>query len=394
MRWWMALTALVCAGLGMAQRSAVEPAWRLVAEGKRTEAVVLLRGLVKTDPRNADARLLLGSLLMEAGERSESIAQLTEAVRLLPNSAEAHNALGEAYNTFGETKSALPEFRRAVALDRRHSQAHVNLAAVLLAQGDAQSAMPHLNQAIQLLGDKPDAAYPRFLRAQVYSEQREPAKAASDLERAVSLRPDFAEAWSDLGEARKNLSDDDGALAAFRRAVELSPGDAVAQTRLGSKLLDSGKAHEAIPHLDEAVRLDPENQSALNGLQRALRQDGQAEKADVVKKKLAELLLERDRDDQNQTAALELNNRGAALEKSGDVKGALEKYRAAAELQPGHVGIQINLAVALLKLGYWDEGISRMRAALKRDPGNTQLKKAIEDALAQARAHGVVLSKQ
>jgi tetratricopeptide (TPR) repeat protein len=231
------------------------------------------------------------------------------------------------------------------------------------------------------------------LRAKIYSGQRDSNKAASDLERAVALQPDFAEAWSDLGEARKYLSDDDGALAAFRRAVELNPRDPVAQTRLGSQFLDSGKAHEAIPHLDEAARLDPQNQSALNGLQRALRQDGQSEKADAVKKQLAALLLERDRTDQNETAALELNNRGAELEKAGDVKGALEKYRAAAKLEPGHVGIQTNLAVALLKLGYWDEGISQMRAALQRDPGNPQLKKALDDALAQARAHGIVLSK-
>ena len=232
------------------------------------------------------------------------------------------------------------------------------------------------------------------MAGKVYGERRDSAKAASDLERAVALQPDFAEAWSDLGEARKNLADDDGALAALRRAVKLNPGDAVAQTRLGSTLLESGKPHEATPHLDEAVRLDPQNQSALNALQRALRQDGQVERADAVKKQLAQLLLSRDIADQNLTAALELNNRGAELEKGGDVRGALEKYRAAAKLQPEHVGIQINLAVALLKLGYWDEGISQMRAALARDPGNTQLQKALEDALAQARAKGIVLREQ
>ena len=392
--WWIALPVLACASVAMAQQSTLEAAWRLAAAGKRSEAVTLLRRLVQTDPRDADARLLLGSLLMDAGERAESISQLNEAVRLRPQSAEAHNALGEAYNTFGDTKAALPEFKRAVELDSRHAQAHVNLASALLAEGDSQSAIPHLERAIQLFGEKPDAAYPHYLLAKVYTDQRDSAKAASQLERAVALQATFAEAWSDLGEARKNLSDDDGALAAFRRAVELNSGDAVAQTRLGTMLLENGKAHDAIPHLEEAVRLDKENQSALNALQRALRQDGQVERADAVKKTLADLLASRDSADQNLTAALELNNRGAELEKSGNVKGALEKYRAAAKLQPGHVGIQINLAVALLKLGYWGEGIAQMRDALKRDPGNTQLKKALEDALAQARAHGIVIRNQ
>jgi tetratricopeptide (TPR) repeat protein len=392
MRRFLIVLAIACATL--AQQPEMETAWRLVAQGKRGEAVSLLRGLIKKYPQNADARLLLGSLLMEAGEQTESIAQLSEAVRLRPKSAETHNALGEAYNTFGQTKSARPEFERAVELDARHAQAHVNLAAILLSEEDADSALPHLDEAIRLLGPKPDAGYPHYLRAKVYSERRDFSKAAADLEQAVARKPDFAEAWSDLGEARKNLSDEDGALASFRKAVELSPDDAVAETRLGSALLERGKPHDAVPYLDRSVRIDPKDQSALNALQRALRQDGQVERADAVKNQLTQLLRARDQADQNLVAAIELNNRGAELEKNGDVSGALEKYRAAAKLRPEHIGIQINLAVALLKLGHWNEGISQMRDALRRDPGNQQLQTALEDALTQAREHGIVISKQ
>jgi protein O-GlcNAc transferase len=393
--WWFQVSlAIACACLAMAQKPAVETAWQLLAQGKRDQAVTLLRDLIQADPRNADARLLLGSVLMENGERSESIAQLGEAVRLLPKSAEAHNALGEAYNAFGETTAAQPEFERAVELDPRHAQAHVNLASILLQRGEAARAVPHLDQAIRLFANRPDAAEPHYLRAKVYSEERDIAKASSELERAVELRPDFAEAWSDLGDARKNLSDGKGALSAFRRAVALSPRDAVAQVRLGALLLDTGASHDAVEHLDIAVRLDPKNQSALNALQRALRQDGQSERAEAAKKKLAELLRKRDEGDQKLVAALEINNRGAELEKTGDLRGALEKYRAALELLPEHVGIRVNLAVALLKLGNWEEGIAQMREALRREPGNAKLLKALEDALAQAKAHGIALPKE
>ena len=86
----------------MAQRQSIDAARALIAQGKRDEAVVLLRDMIKTDPHNADARLLLGNLLMEQRRQVESIAELSEAVRLLPRSAEAHNSLGEAYNAFGE----------------------------------------------------------------------------------------------------------------------------------------------------------------------------------------------------------------------------------------------------------------------------------------------------
>lgn len=388
LRGWPALPlALACAVLAMAEQSPVEKAWSLIAKGQRNQAIALLREIITADPRNGDARLLLGSVLMEEGQRADSIAQLSEGVRLRPKSAEAHNALGEAYQAFGETKAAQPEFERAIQLDSRHAQAHANLAAVLLQRGEAQGAVPHLDLAIRLFGQKPDAAYSHYLRAKIYSAQRDSAKAIAELEKAVALRPDFAEAWSDLGDARKGLFEDQGALTAFRRAVELNPDDAVARTRLGSKLLDDGQAHEAVLQLQQAVRLDPKNQSALNSLQLALRQDGQTEQANAVKRRLAEVLRERDHADQNLVTAIELNNRGATLEKSGDMLGASEKYRAALDLIPEHVGIRTNLAVALLKLGKWDEGLSQMREALRRDPDNVDLQTALDDALRQHRAH-------
>lgn len=378
------------AGAQQQRRPEIEKAWALVARGQRAEAIAHLRGLVKTAPRDADARLLLGSLLMEAGERAESLGNLGEGVRLRPKSAEAHNAFGEAHHAFGDLPRARAEFEIAVGLDPAFSQGRVNLASVLLEQGEARAAAPHLDRALRLLGQKPDAAYPLYLRAKIFAESRDAAKAVHDLEQAVALRPDFAEAWSDLGESRKALANDEGAVAAFQKAVELDPSDAVARTRFGTLLLSLDRPHDAVAHLREAARLDPKNQSALYGLQSALRQDGQLAQAEEAKRRLAELIRERDLNDQNLVKAIELNNRGAGLEKVGDVRAALDKYRAALELQPEHVGIRTNLAVALLKLGQWTEGIAQLREALRRDPSNQQLQAALDDALAQARAHGIL----
>lgn len=390
---WLLGFLIAYASLAAGQKPDVETAWKLIAQGQRDQAVTLLRELIQAEPRNADARLLLGSVLMEGGQRSESIAQLREAVKLLPASAEAHNALGEAYNTFGELSEARPEFARAVELDPRHAQAQANLGDVLVQLGESDAAVPHLDQAIRLFGGKADSAYARYLRARIYNDHGDAAKAAVELDQAVQLRPEFAEAWSDLGAARKTLGDDSGALSAFRQAVSFKPEDAVAQYRLGSQLLETGAAHEAVDHLEAAARLDTKNQSVLNALQRALRQDGQLARADAVKKRLTEVLRERDEADQKMVAAFELNNRGAELEKAGDIRGALEKYRAALDLLPEHAGIRANVAVALLKLGDWQEGIAQMRQALQRDPGNDKLQKALDHAVVQAKAHGIVLDK-
>ena len=366
-----------------AQDNAVEQAWGLLRQGLRPQAVALLRRIIAERPRDAEARLLLGSILQEDGNRDESVAQLTEAVRLRPQSAEAHNALGEALNAFGERAAARPEFEAAVRLDPAFAQAQVNLGLVLLQAGQFHAAGEALDRALQLLPLEPDTAYAHYLRAKVATEQNAVDQAAAQLSAAVALRPDFAEAWSDLGQARKTLLQDAPALAAFERAAALSPADPVVQTRLGSELLDEGKIPPAVKHLREAARLDTRNQTALYKLQLALRAVGQREEADLVKRRLSELLLENDRRAQRALSAVEVNNQGSALEKTGDLRGALEKYRAALQLNPDHAGIRVNLAVVLLRLGRWDDGMAELRETLKRDPGNSAARAAIEDAQRQ-----------
>jgi Flp pilus assembly protein TadD len=247
----------LCAGLLWAQqRPPVEEAWALLAKGQRQQAIALLHKIIRDNPRDADARLLLGSVLQEEGDGGESIAQLTEAVRLRPRSAEAQNALGEAFNAFGDAKSARGPFEKAVALDPKLAQARVNLGLVLLQAGELEAAGEQIDRAIELLGHKADAAYPHYLRAKICSDKSEIDQAAAHLREAVALRPDFAEAWSDLGAARKTLLDDDGALAALETAVKLDAGDAVAQTRVGEEYLSQPASRAARRRPGGAGRCD------------------------------------------------------------------------------------------------------------------------------------------
>src|SRR5260370_11221337 len=204
---------LACAGSLLARRAPTDAAWDLLAAGERLAAISVLHEIIAANPRDADARLLLGSVLKEQGERTESIAQLSEAVRLRPKSAEAGNALGEAYKTFDDPKAARRAFEKAVALDPGFAPAKVNLGLLLVDAGEFAASTEHLDRAIKLLGHTPDAALPHYLRAKVYTEQNAVDKAAAQLQEAVSLRPDFAEAWSDLVHARKALLVCAGALA-------------------------------------------------------------------------------------------------------------------------------------------------------------------------------------
>jgi len=378
------LTGFVWGSLLFAQRSPVDQAWDLAAKGQREAAIEILHKTIADNASNADARLLLGSLLSDGGNAPEAIAELTEAVRLRPQSADAQNALGEAYMAAGNAQLARAPFETAVKVNPRFAIAQVNLGAVLIETGEYASAAEHLDLALKLLGRDGDAAYAHYLRAKAYSADNNPRSAVTQLEAALALRPDYPEAWSDLGQARKLLLDDRGALAAEKKAVELNPRDAVAQYRLGAEYLRQGEPAAAVGHLQEAFRINSHDQSTLNALQSALRREGKDDEAAAVKQKLRHLLREKDQASQNAVRAVKLNNEGASLEKAGDLPGALERYRKAVELYPEHVGMRVNYAVVLLRLGQWTDGLTELQKALELDPANQSIWKTLQDALKQA----------
>jgi tetratricopeptide (TPR) repeat protein len=366
------------------QTASVEQAWKLAGSGQQQEAVLLLKDLIQRNPSDADARLLLGSLLVEAKQRDEAIAQLTEAVRLRPGSADAQNALGEAYTTFGSLPMARKPLEKAVALNPNFGVAQLNLGRVLLDANEYAAAGTHLDRAIQTLKPDEDGATAHYLRAKVYTSQNNPAKEAGELQKAISIRSDFAEAWSDLGQARKALFDSEGALKAFQRAVELAPEDWVAQYRLGEQYLLRQEPHLAVGPLEQAYRLNPDDQSTLNALQRAARRDGKLEEAEQVRKKLAEVLVKLNEASQNDLAAKELGYEGTRLEQAGDLRGAVERYRAAVKLLPASVPLRANYAALLLRSGQWTDGLNELHAVLQMDPFNEKIKAALQTALKQA----------
>src|SRR5437879_8549582 len=99
--------------------------------------------------------------------------------------------------------------------------------------------------------------------------------AAPKLETALKLRPDYADAWSDLGGIRRLNGEAKGAQQALERAVALNPDDDKAQYRLGVQCLQNAEPHKAVDHLRKVLRHDTDDRGALDNLELALERDRQ-----------------------------------------------------------------------------------------------------------------------
>ena len=77
----------------------------------------------------------------------------------------------------------------------------------------------------------------------------------------------------------------------------------------------------------------------------------------------------------------DLVDAGRGLEKSGDFRAALEKYRAALDLDPSDAVLRLNYGLALCRLGRWQQGVAELREVLRLDPNNAAAAKALYIAL-------------
>jgi tetratricopeptide (TPR) repeat protein len=385
---------LICSQLLAAGQLQLEKARELVAKGSLKEAEVTLRQIIAADPNNADVRVLLGTTLVLEGVRGESVEQLTEAVRLRPGSADTHNKLGMAFSRFLDIKPAREEFEKALALDPDLAEAHVNLALILAQAGELGPAGEHLDRAIELQGNTRGAAYAHYLRAKVWAGRDQDEKSIVEFQKAVQLKPDYAEAWSDLGGMRRLTLDHVGAVRALERAIALKPDDALAQYRLGQLYLQEGEALKAVAHLKQALSLAPDDRATMYNLMLALRKTGRLEEVKPIEARLAELQRQSDRASEVGLAATALNSAGVQLEKSGDIRAALAKYRAALDLDPTGFGFRLNYALALCRLGRWQDGVVELREVLRLDPDNADAAKALYIAREQAKAHVADVSKR
>jgi tetratricopeptide (TPR) repeat protein len=360
-----------------AAQTALEQAQKLLAAGHLNEGVAMLHQIIKRDPDDSQAHLILGTALAVEGLRNESIEQMDIAVRLSPNSADAYNQLGTILSRFLDGDEARGAFEKALALDPHFAQAHVNLALVLAQEGDYTSAHEHLDRAIELEGNSKAASRAYFVRAMVWSAQGNNDGAIADLKKATQLRPDYEAAWFDLSQLLYSKSDVGGALSAAERAVAIDPKDAAAQYQIGRLYLDDGNSAKALTHLRAAQALGANDTATLYALERALRATGDLEQAKQVEKQVVQLDHKSVKATQVLFTASSLNNEGVQLEKSGDLPAALAKYKAALDLDPTGYGYRLNYGLALCRLGRWEEGILQLRQVLKADPNNADAAKAL-----------------
>ena len=184
--------------------------------GRLGEAELILRRVLKSQPRNTDGLYLLGLLTQATGRFAESVELFQRAVHENPRSAKYLVNLGLSLGGMGlgRTAEATEALRAAVAID------------------------PDIPAAWSNLGNE----FRNDLRFE---------EAIDAYRRALRLKPDFADAQLNLGASLQETEPTlQPAIDAYRKAIALQPDFATAHWNLGFALLLSGDYERGLPEYE------------------------------------------------------------------------------------------------------------------------------------------------
>jgi Tol biopolymer transport system component/tetratricopeptide (TPR) repeat protein len=121
--------------------------------------------------------------------------------------------------------------------------------------------------------------------ADEYYQDEETEKALAEIEKAIALAPNFAEAYFAKGIILKSMDDLDQALAAYNQALELAPEHVKALNNRGLVYSAMGDNETAIADFTKALELDPEYVKGYFNRAIAYADEGEYEaaRADVLK---------------------------------------------------------------------------------------------------------------
>ena len=234
----------------------------------------------------------------------------------------------------------------------------------VLAQAVAAHLAGRMDEAQELyqcvLATDPGDHVAAHLLGASYVQQGKLLDGIALLERALALKPDYADAHYNYGCALQALGRLDEAGARFAAALAIEPAHAAAHLNLGNALQAQGRHAEAIAHYGEVLALKPGDADAHNNWGHSLQALACHEEAG----RHFELALKFRPD---HVAAL--NNLGITLHALNRHEEALTRYGQALALAPDFAEGHCNLAHALNALGRCEAAIRHCEAALALKPG-------------------------
>jgi Flp pilus assembly protein TadD len=230
---------------------------RVLLEAKDySTAQTVVAELVKKNPKDPEVAGLNGIVMLNGGKARDAVGALQSAVKDFPKDAFLQYWLGRAALANGDINLAETSLRQAATLNPSRLDAQEELARIAAQRGD-------LNLLADV-ADKTITASPRFpggyiWRAMVEMRHNSPDKAEADLKTAVSVAPQSAQAYLQMGKLRFAQKRFPEGVSLLEQALDHDPNSVEAIRLLVSYDLYQKQPDKALARLNTQIEKSPNN---------------------------------------------------------------------------------------------------------------------------------------
>jgi len=251
-------------GAPEAYRAMNELAILYLAAGKRTEAESLITEVLANNPRDPQALLTRGRIVLEQGDAKKAIADFRTILQDNPGSVPVLILLANAHLRNDAPELAEENLRKAIKIDPRALEAHHTLINLLV----AQKAYDRARDAVRALLEVAPSDR-RGLQAMVdlHALDGDWKRAEEFARKLVQAYPREPAGHLKLGQIFLANKRYDAALRELERAVDKAPGEAGAVISLIRAYVAAGKPEQAISRLQREIgRSAKENRAGYYNL--------------------------------------------------------------------------------------------------------------------------------
>lgn len=279
-----------------------------------------------TDQNSVNRDLQAAIALHQAGKLTQAAAIYQRILQESPRHPDALHLLGLIAHASGRNEAALDLIGRAIGISGKQYGYHNNLGLVHKALNHLDEAAASYRRALTL---KPDFAEANCNLGVVLDEQGRLDEAAAQYRRALATRPDFIEANCNLGMVLAKQGRFDEAMDQYRRVLAVRPDFAEAHYNLGLAFHRQGKHELAVDSGLKAVQFRPAYPEAW-------------------------FLL------------------GTLYQKLNDAQRAVASFREVLAIDPDHPGALTNTGLELIRQDRLDEAEAILIRLLANDPAQVE----------------------
>ena len=330
--------------------------------GQIQEADRLYTAILKAQPKHPDANHNLGVLAVNVGKVQKAVPFLTTALEANPSIAQFWISYIDALiklDRYADAKAAFDLAKNKGAQDgdfeklrkrlkdldgssigtisKVQSPPHDRIQTLINLYGEGQLHQA-LEQAETLLKEFPRSALLLNILGAVYKGLGQFDLSVDACSKALAIKPDYADAFYNMGVALQDQSKLDEAIEAYDKALAIKLDYAAAYNNMGVTLQDQGKLDEAVEAYKKGLAIKPDQADTHINMGVILQDQGKPDEA--IETYLKALAIKPDH-------ANAYYNMGNALQNQGKLAESIEAYYKALAIKPDYADAYYNMGIVL-----------------------------------------------